>query len=54
MDGPIPTSTIQSYLFLTKILYMEHNWENDNLKRRQFVFLFVKNGPTFEHITEAV
>lgn len=54
MDGPISTSTIRSYLLLTKILYVVHNWENDNFKKRQIAFLVVKNGPTFEHLTGAV
>lgn len=54
MDGPVSTSTIQSYLLLTKILYVVDNWENDNFKNRQIAFLVVKNEPTFEHFIGAV
>lgn len=54
VDGLISTSTIHSYLLLTKILYAVDNWETDNFKNRQIAFLVVTNEPTFEHLTGAV
>lgn len=53
MDGPVSTSTTQSYLLLTEMPYAVDNWENDNLKKRQIAILVVKNELTFEHLKEA-